>query len=112
MGSDGFDAFLDGITDRVEAAIPGASFKAMEHVREVAVNRAPLETGNLRTGASTEVTAEGAKVTFPGPYARRQEYELEYHHDVGQRLYLTSSILSETPKVLEILANEIGGAIG
>ena len=111
MGSEGFDALVDDVTARVEAAIPGAAFKAMEHVREVAVNRAPIETGNLRASAETKPELDGASVYFPGPYARRQEYDLEYHHETGQRLYLTSSIQTEAPKVLEILAQEIGKAI-
>ena len=111
MGSEGFDALVDDVTARVEAAIPGASFKAMEHVREVAVSRTPIETGNLRSEASTIPHPNGADVYYPGPYARRQEFDLEYHHETGQRHYLTSSILSEAPKVLEILAQEIGKAI-
>lgn len=103
-----FSVHLDQITDAVLAAIPEASFKAMEHVREVAVNRTPLESGNLRAGASTVNTIDkkGAAVYYPGPYSRYQEYEI-LRHEVGQRLYLTSSILSEAPKVIEILANEL-----
>jgi hypothetical protein len=111
MGSEGFDALIDDVTARVEAAIPGAAFKAMEHVREVAVSRTPIETGNLRSEASVIPQPDGADVYYPGPYARRQEYDLEYHHETGQRLYLTSSIQTEAPKVLEILAQEIGKAI-
>jgi len=101
-----FSVHLDQITDAVIAAIPAASFKAMEHVREVAVNRTPLETGNLREEAATTSSPDGAEVTYPGPYARYQEYEI-LRHEVGQRLYLTSTILSEAPKVIEILASEL-----
>ncbi|XAS66544.1 hypothetical protein V3C33_13740 [Micrococcaceae bacterium Sec5.7] len=107
MGSEGFEAMLDSITDAVEAGIPAAAFKAMEHVREVAVSRAPLETGDLRASASTELTQDGAKVTFPGPYARRQEYELDYRHETGQALYLTSTIIQEEQAVLDIVAAEL-----
>jgi hypothetical protein len=110
MGSDGFDAMLDAIDEAVEAAIPGAAFKAMEHVRQVAVNRTPLEDGDLRTSASVVPTPEGANVQFEGPYARYQHYEI-LHHEVGERLYLTTTVVTETPKVMEILANEIGKAI-
>lgn len=101
-----FSIHLDQITDEVIAAIPAAAFKAMEHVRQVAVNRTPLDTSDLRTSANTTSHPYGAAVTYPGPYARYQEYEI-LRHEVGQRLYLTSSILSETPKVLEILAAEL-----
>jgi len=105
-----FSVHLDQITDAVIAAIPGAAFKAMEHVRSVAVERTPLESGDLRTSASTEVTPEGANVTYSSVYSRYQEYEV-LRHEVGQRLYLTSSILSETPKVIEILTEELSKAI-
>lgn len=101
-----FSVHLDQITDAVIAAIPAAAFKAMEHVRGVAVNRTPLESGDLRTSASVSNTPEGANVTYDSVYARYQEYEI-LRHDVGQRLYLTSSILSEAPKVIEILATEL-----
>lgn len=105
-----FSVHLDQITDEVVAAIPAASFKAMEHVREVAVSRTPLESGDLRTGASTTAGPHGAEVTYPGPYARFQHYEI-LHHEVGERLYLTTSVLSETPKVIEILTNELSKVI-
>lgn len=116
MGSEGFDAFIDDITARVEEAIPGAAFKAMEHVREIAVSRAPLETGNLRSSAETVPTEDGAAVYFPGPYSRYQEFGIshsgeELRHETGQSLYLTSSIIQEAPKVLEILTEEIHKAI-
>lgn len=105
-----FSVHLDQITDAVIAAIPAASFKAMEHVREVAVSRTPLESGDLRAGASTTSGPHGAEVTYPGPYARYQHFEI-LRHEVGQRLYLTSAILSETPKVIEILTNELSKVI-
>lgn len=110
MGSEGFDAFLDEVTARVEGAIPGAAFKAMTHLHGVAVERTPLETGNLREESFVESTPEGANVVYPGPYAKWQHYEI-LRHEVGQRLYLTSAVETETPKVLEILAAEINKAI-
>ncbi|MCA4132942.1 HK97 gp10 family phage protein [Arthrobacter sp. M4] len=111
-GSEGFEAYLDGIEERVDAAIPDAAFKAMEHLREVAVSRTPLESGDLRAGASTvnAIDKSGASVYYPGPYARYQEYEI-LRHEVGQRLYLTSAVETETPKVLEILGQEIHKAM-
>jgi hypothetical protein len=101
-----FSVHLDQITAEVIAAIPAAAFKAMEHVREVAVSRTPLDTSNLRTSAETKPAPTGASVYYPGPYARYQEYEI-LRHEVGQRLYLTSTIIQEAPKVIEILATEL-----
>lgn len=110
MGSEGFEAMIDDVAARVEAAIPAASFKAMEHVREVAVNRTPIESSDLRTSASTTAGPHGAEVTYNSVYARFQHYEI-LRHEVGQRLYLTSAVETETPKVIEILASELGKAI-
>jgi hypothetical protein len=101
-----FSVHLDQITDDVIAAIPAASFKAMEHLREVSVGRTPIESGDLRTAASTSVTPEGANVTYDSVYARYQHYEL-LRHETGQRLYLESAVLSEAPKVIEILTEEL-----
>jgi hypothetical protein len=114
--TDNFSIYLDEITDKVIAAIPGAAFKAMEHVREVAVSKTPIETGNLRAEASTVPTDDGAKVLYPGPYARYQEYGVshngkELRHEVGQSFFLVTSILQETPAVLEIVATELRKAI-
>lgn len=102
-----FSVHLDEITDAVREAIPAASFKAMEHLRQVAVNRTPIETGDLRASAETRATPNGADVYYPGPYSRYQHYEILRHERGGQRLYLEASVLSETPKVLEILAQEL-----
>jgi hypothetical protein len=107
-----FSVHLDQITDAVIAAIPAASFKAMEHVRGVAVDRTPIESGDLRTSASTIPNPNGADVYYPGPYARFQHYELDLKHERGgERLYLSTTILSEAPKVIEILANELSKVI-
>jgi hypothetical protein len=101
-----FSIHLDEVTDAVLAAIPAASFKAMTHVHGVAVNRTPLQDGNLRGESYVESTPAGADIVYPGPYARYQHYEI-LRHDVGERLYLEKSVLSETPKALEILAQEL-----
>jgi hypothetical protein len=107
-----FSVHLDQITDAVIAAIPEASFKAMEHVREVAVSRTPIESGHLRAAAATvnSIDRKGASVYYPGPYSRYQEYEI-LRHEEGQRLYLTSSILSETEAVIGILTQELSKVI-
>lgn len=106
-----FSIHLDKVTDAVLAAIPNASFKAMEHLRQVSVERTPIETGNLRAEASTLPAPDGASVYYPGPYARYQHYELLRHEHGGERLYLEKSVISETPKVLEILTQELSKVI-
>ena len=107
-----FGIYLDRITDEVMAALPGAAFKAMEHVRGKAVELAPIETGDLRASAETKESDKGADVYFPGPYARYQEYGVSKYgkplrHEEGQSFYLITALTQETPKVLEILTEEL-----
>lgn len=109
-----FSVHLDKVTDAVIAAIPDASFKAMEHVHTTAVELAPLESGDLRGSAATvnSIDGHGAAVYFAGPYARYQEYGVsesgtELRHETGQSFYLITALTQETPTVLEILANEL-----
>ena len=105
-----FSVHVDQITDELVAAIPEATFKAMEHLREVAVSKTPLESGDLRGSAATTNTTDrhGATVYFAGPYARYQHYVLDLRHEVGQSLYLEQPLVQETPKILDIVATELG----
>lgn len=115
--TDNFSIYLDEITDAVIAAIPDATFKAAEHVHQVAMTRTPVETGNLVGESSVEPTAGGgAHVLYPGPYARYQEYGVSRNgkalrHKVGQSFFLSSSILGETEAALEIMATTLRKAI-
>ena len=104
-----FSIHVDRITDEMIEAIPAAAFKAMEHLREVAVNKTPLESGDLRTSAAVTNTIDrhGATVYFAGPYARYQHYVLDLRHEVGQALYLEQPLVQETEKILEIVATEL-----
>lgn len=104
-----FSVHVDRITDELVDAIPAATFKAMEHLREVAVNKTPIETGDLRESAAVTNTTDrkGATVYFAGPYARAQHYRLDYRHEVGQALYLEQPLVQETEKILEIVATDL-----
>lgn len=106
-----FSVHLDAIDEAVVAAIPHAAYKAMEHLRQVAVNRTPLDDSPLRSSAFVKATPEGADVVYDSVYARYQHYE-HLHHEVGERLYLSTSVVSETPKVIGILTTELGKEIG
>jgi hypothetical protein len=109
-----FSVHLDKVTEAVIAAIPDATFKAMEHVHSVAVELAPLQDGDLRGSAATvnSIDRHGASVVFDSVYARYQEYGVsesgkELRHDTGQSFYLITALEQETPKALEILTNEL-----
>lgn len=105
-----FSVHVDKITDELIEAIPAATFKAMEHLREVAVSKTPIETGDLRTGAAVTNTIDrkGATVYYPGPYARYQHYRLDLRHEEGQALYLEQPLVQETETILQIVATELG----
>jgi hypothetical protein len=110
--SETFSIHLDQITDAVRAAIPNAAFKAMEHVHQVAVEKTPLMTGALRAESHVDAQPDGAILRYEGPYARYQEYGIshngkELRHETGQSFYLVTSVIQETPKVLEILTEEL-----
>ena len=107
-----FAIHLKQITAEVIAAIPDASRAGMEHLHRAAVAKAPVETGHLAASAEVKVHEDGAAVYFPGPYARYQEYGVSHsgkalRHEVGQSFYLVTSLVQETPKVLEIVTQEL-----
>lgn len=116
MGSFADDLYR--IADEVRAASPQACSQAMEHVKTVAVEKAPEETGDLRGSAEVKPHDDGSEVYFPGPYARYQEYGVSrftgkpLRHEVGQSFYLVTSIVQEAPKVFGILAEELSKVDG
>ncbi|GAA1051402.1 hypothetical protein [Arthrobacter russicus] len=109
--TDNFSAHLDELDAKLDAALPAIAFKAMTHVHQTALPKTPLESGDLRGGSSVENIPGGARVLYPGPYARYQEYGI-LRHEVGQRLYLTSALLEEAPKVIEIIDAEVQKVVG
>lgn len=102
-----FAIHLANITHEVLAAIPEAAAKGAEHLRQTAVEKTPIETGNLREEAEVKVHDDGAEVYYPGPYARYQHYELQLRHEDGQALYLEIPTVTEAPKIIEIIAEEL-----
>ena len=107
-----FSEAAQAFQDRIQAAIPEAATRAAAHLQEVAVSRAPLETGNLRSSASVRPIENGAEVHFPGPYARYQEFGVSHtgkmlRHETGQSFYLSSSVASEAEACRQIAAEVI-----
>jgi len=102
-----FDLHLDRVDEAVKAAIPVALGKAMEHVRGEAVKQTPVESGNLAGSAGVTVKDNEATLLFPGPYARYQHYGLDFHHNHGNALFLELPMVTEAPKVIEIIADEL-----
>lgn len=104
---------LSKLKTRKDAIKPDALARAGEHIRGVAVERTPVETGHLAGSAEVKVDIENSRVgvEYPGPYARYQHEELQLHHETGQAKYLESTLVDETSTALGILADSIKGAI-
>ncbi len=105
-GADDFIAALDALDERLMALITQALAKAMEHVRGVSVELAPIESGHLRGSADVTVVGLEARLLYPGPYARYQHYGLDFRHPMGgQALYLEQPMITEAPYVFKIIAD-------
>lgn len=110
--SEGLDAWLADF----EGAMPGALLAGGKVIEAGAVRRAPVDTGHLRGSAETTVTGAGlaafSRVRFPGPYARRQHYELDWKHPRGgQALYLYTALIADGPKAVEAMAAYLKGIL-
>ncbi len=90
----------------VETAAPAAVMLAAEFIRGEAVERAPVETGHLRQSAEVRLIGPAtAEVSFPGPYARYQHFELQLRHPRGgQALYLEEPLVTMSGHAVELMA--------
>ena len=101
------DIDLSGLTDAVAATLTGPLTTAMEHIRQVAVSRTPIEEGTLRRSATVKVQGLNASIRYDGPYARYQHEKLELRHEVGQAKFLESALFSESKTALNIIATAV-----
>lgn len=92
----------------VIGAIPLGLGVAIETLRAIAVEATPEDTGHLRAMAFTKVDGFSATLTFPGPYARYQHYELQLRHRIGQALYLEQPMVASA----DLIVGEMGKVIG
>lgn len=103
-----FDLHFDQLAAEVHAALPGLAMTAMEAiVRPEVARQTPVETGNLVGSEEVRPIAGGAEIFIPGPYSRRQHYELSYHHNTGNALYLELPMVSKAPDVIRFLGDEL-----
>lgn len=109
----GFEAFMDSVAAKVEAAAPVAVARAAEHVRAVSTSLAPVLTGNLRASAEVyAVSNTEYRIRYPGPYARYQHYGLDFKHPQGgQALFLQQPMLTEAPLCFQLMADTIWRAV-
>jgi hypothetical protein len=111
VGSEGFDAHIDGIYAEVDALMIPAAMKATEFLRGHVAAQTPVETGNLVGSEEVRPAPDGAELFIPGPYARRQHYELSYHHNTGNALYLELPWMQHADEALKIIAEDLGEAM-
>lgn len=101
---------LEALDSQIAELTPVAVGRGMEHVRTVAASLTPVRDGYLVGSAGVTVHGNEARLTYEGPYARRQHYELDWHHTQGQALYLEQPMRTEADKVLDIIADTLGEA--
>jgi hypothetical protein len=112
-----FNLYLDGLKAEMEARIPGALAKGLEHVRTVATPLVPVETGALAGSGGITVTGHEGQILYPGPYALYQHEGVYYRHGRfgaplrhthGESFFLLRPMIQEADTVLEIVRREVG----
>lgn len=101
----------DALTRAVAEASKQGVRLAAEHLRTTAVQQTPLETGALRNSAQVTTEGTAAAVSYNTPYAAKQHEELGYSHKDGKAKYLESATVSERSKMLDIIGQQIKGAL-
>lgn len=107
----GFD--LGKIKRAPRQAAPDGLAAAMEHIRGIAASRTPVETGHLVGTAEVKVYAAQleASLTYDGPYARYQHYELELKHETGQALFEESALVDGAHDAIRVFAEHVKRAM-
>lgn len=104
-----FDLDMEPPKDVVRNAAPAAVRRAAEFIRGEAVLLAPVLTGHLKQSAEMRQTGPSTcEVSFPGPYARYQHYELQLRHPRGgQALYLEQPMVEKSGDAVELMARTL-----
>lgn len=105
-----FRVTLNRVDEGIDDLMPVALARGMEHIRGVAAELTPVRTGQLVGSAGVTVEGDEAQLYYPGPYARRQHYELTWRHSKGQALFLEQPMRTEADAALNIIADTLGGA--
>lgn len=100
------DLDFEKVKADLAAKIPEALMRGAELLRAAAVELTPYETGNLAGLAEARLTGDHtAEVYFPGPYARYQNFGLDFHHEAGQALYLSQPTITEAEAVIKVIGD-------
>lgn len=112
---------LGELRRRIAELTPDALEAGAEHVKAVAVEKAPLlvdleranqdrraDPGELRESAYVHVIDDvTAEVGFSAFYAGWQHERMDYHHEVGQAKFLEEPLVTEKDETLQIMAGKI-----
>ena len=71
------------------------------------IQRAPIDTGDLRGSGTVEVNGSSAIVAYSTQYALRQHEELNYHHDNGEAKYLENPLKENERTYIQYLIDAI-----
>lgn len=98
---------------RVDDAGRKGLYAAGEHVLGVSNRQAPIEEGDLiRSGGVSQDDAGQTAISYDTPYAVRQHEDMSLKHDAGRNAkFLEKALASEAPKITELIAAALRGAI-
>jgi hypothetical protein len=103
-----FDLHFDDLAARLEGSQPAIAMTALEAiVRPEVARQTPVETGALVGSEEVRPSNNGAEIFIPGPYARRQHFELSYHHNTGNALYLELPMVAKSEDVIKFIGDEL-----
>jgi hypothetical protein len=108
MGSEGFDAHIDEINAKVDEMLVPAAMKGVEFLRTFVAEQTPVDTGHLVASEDVQPAPDGAQLFIPGPYARNQHYNLTFHHNTGNALYLELPWIQHGQEALDLIGRELG----
>ncbi|HWV46039.1 MAG TPA: hypothetical protein VN039_08480 [Nitrospira sp.] len=105
------DLHLEEISADVLARVPVALGKGLEFLRAEVTPKVPVETGNLAGSGAVSVQGSEGELLYPGPYAQVQHFDLSFHHNTGQALYLEQPLVQSAEAVVKVIGDELGGAL-
>lgn len=101
----------------VPAARRGAMMAA-EYARGLAVEQAPVETGNLRNSSFVEESGDGARIVFDSVYAAIQ-HEVPMNHTpgnggqaAGKDHYLSDPLRDNREDILQLMMRPVREVLG
>lgn len=107
---------FDALTARILERAPAALANAMGHIHTVVTPLVPVESGNLAGSGGVTVVDLEARLLYPGPYARYQEFGVYYRHGRfgaplrhthGQSFFLLTGMTVGAPGALDILRRDL-----